>query len=249
MSIETYWKEYERQYSGDEWFEKVLVAARRRRVLESAARNPARHVLEIGCGMESLVSSWGPFEQFTIVEPVEEFCARARQAAPDGSEVTVLCGYLEEQTDALAERAPFDLIVASSLLHEVPDPRRLLVSIASLCSTSTVVHLNVPNVRSFHRLLALEMGQIADLFERSEMEKRFGRVTRFDRATLETMLHEAGFLVRHFETYFVKPFTHRQMEQIVDAKILPVEVIAALDRMAKYMPDLGCEMFVELTKR
>lgn len=249
MSTDHYLKEYEKQYTGVEWFEKTLVAARRRRVLESAARHASTRVLEIGCGMESLISRWPEFESFTIIEPVEDFCRRAQDAAPQGKNVAIFNGYLEAQTDALQKRAPFDLIVASSLLHEVPDPRKFLETLATLCSNKTVVHLNVPNVRSFHRLLALEMGEIHDLFEMSEMETRFGRTTRFDRSTLESMVLDAGFASRHFETYFVKPFTHRQMEQLIDSNILPTSVIGALDRMAQYMPDLGCEMFLEIIKQ
>jgi len=248
MSTSRYSQEYEKQYAGAEWFEQALVKARRRRVLESAGRNPSVRVLEIGCGLDPLVTSWPRFKRFTVVEPIEAFCDKTRAAAPADADVLVLQGYLEEQTAALAARAPFDLIVASSLLHEVPEPRQLLASIHALCTADTVVHLNVPNVRSFHRLLALEMGQIADLFEMSEMEQRFGRTTRFDRDTLTAMLREAGFSIRHFETYFVKPFTHRQMEQLVDTKILPPTVIDALDRMARYMPELGCEMYVEIVR-
>lgn len=243
-----YSQEYEKQYKGEEWFEQVLVKARRRRVLESAQRHPSRRVLEIGCGLDPLISSWPAFDQFTVVEPIAGFCDKTRAAAPAGADVVVLEGYLEEQVTALEARAPFDLIVASSLLHEVPDPRRLLASIRALAVADTVIHLNVPNVRSFHRLLALEMGQIEDIFSISEMEKRFERKTRFDRAKLYSLLNEEGFMVTRFETYFMKPFTHLQMEKIVDYKIVPNTMIDALDRMTKYAPELGCEMLVEAKK-
>ncbi len=138
MSTSRYSQEYEKQYAGAEWFEQALVKARRRRVLESASRNPSQRVLEIGCGLDPLVTSWPEFERFTVVEPIEAFCDKTRAAAPPDADVLVLQGYLEEQAAALAGRAPFDLIVASSLLHEVPDPRRLLASIHALCSAETM---------------------------------------------------------------------------------------------------------------
>jgi 2-polyprenyl-3-methyl-5-hydroxy-6-metoxy-1,4-benzoquinol methylase len=245
---EPYGSEYQKQYGGPEWFERTLVEVRRRKVLETAARHPSARVLEVGCGMESLVGVWPHPAVFTIVEPEPAFCERARTAASPGHDVTVVSGRLEDVVDAVAARAPFELIVASSLLHEVPDPRRLLSTLRQLADHQTVLHLSVPNVRSFHRLLALEMGQIQDLFEPSEMERRFGRTTRFDRVTLAGMVGEAGFSIRHFETYFVKPFTHRQMEAIVDGGIVDRAVLGALERMIRYMPDLGCEMFVELVR-
>jgi len=108
------------------------------------------------------------------------------------------------------------------------------------------VHFNVPNVRSFHRLLALESGLIGDLFEQSETERRFQRHTRFDRERLEALLRANGFEILDSATYFVKPFTHAQMDALVQSGTCGPEVIEGLDRMTKYMPDMGCEIYANV---
>jgi hypothetical protein len=87
---------------------------------------------------------------------------------------------------------------------------------------------------------------IDDLFEQSETEKRFQRRTRFDLPSLLAMVEENGFRVLASGTYFVKPFTHSQMEQLLRHGIIDMRIVDALDRMTAYMPDLGCEMFVEV---
>src|SRR5205814_3065939 len=99
--------------------------------------------------------------------------------------------------------------------HEVPVARVLLRAVHDVGDERTVVHVNVPNVRSFHRLLALEGGLIEDVFEPSEMERRFGRHDRFDAVSLQALLESEGFRPFAIGTYFVKPFTHAQMDAVL----------------------------------
>jgi SAM-dependent methyltransferase len=243
MDVNDYQRRYADQYSGKEWFETELVRIRRGETLASLARHPHGDVLEVGCGLEPLFEFVDEFERWTVVEPSPEFVRHAAERAGTHRNVVVVPGFLEDVAPSL--RA-FDFIVASSLLHEVPDPGRLLATMRSLCSETTIVHVNVPNVRSFHRLLAMEMGLIQDVFEPSEMERKFQRTTRFDQRRLRETCESAGFEIVKAATYFVKPFTHRQMEGLIDDGILERSVIDALVGMSKYMPDLGAEMYVDL---
>src|SRR4051812_11360306 len=207
-------KYFEQYASGG--FETILVRVRRGQVLDFLRRHPGARVLEVGCGLEPLFLFWNAFEAMTIVEPSAEFIAAARERAAGDPRIELRHAYLEDVAEDLGDAKP-DVIIVSSLLHEVPDPERLLASLRAVCSPGTIVHINVPNVRSFHRLLALEMGLIDDLFEQSEIEKRFHRHTRFDREKLHALLRGAGFDVLESGTYFVKPFTHAQMEALLSS--------------------------------
>jgi SAM-dependent methyltransferase len=257
MDIRDYTEKYAAHYrgSGPGWFEATLVGIRRRQVIASLERHRHARVLEVGCGMEPLFAYWTGFPRLTVVEPSPGFVANARALASAragsaaGAQVDVVQGFLEEVTEQLAGAAPLDFVVASSLLHEVGDPERFLRTLHTLATPETVLHINVPNVHSFHRLLALEMGLIADLFEQSETEKSFQRTTRFDRTKLEAMMVAAGFELLRFGTYFVKPFTHAQMERLIDEKILPPEAVLGFERMSTHLPDMGAEMFVEIRRR
>ena len=229
-------------------FETILVAVRREQVLRFLRRYAPRRVFEIGCGLEPLFLFWNDFDSLVVVEPSTEFVAAARERSAGEPRIEVVEAYLEDVAEDLAARRPHAIVV-SSLLHEVPDPSRLLASIAAVCGPDTVVHFNVPNVRSFHRLLALEMGVISDLFEQSETEKRFHRHTRFDRTKLDGMLAESGFDVLESGTYFIKPFTHAQMEVLVGCGAIDNRVIEGLNRMTHHLPDMGCEMFANARLR
>lgn len=228
-------------------FETVIVAIRRDQVLSFLHATSPRRVIEMGCGLEPLFLFSNNFDQWTIVEPSPEFAAAARQRAAGDPRIDIRKGYGEDLALEPATVPP-DAIIVSSLLHEVPEPERLLAAVRSLCGPHTFVHFNVPNVRSFHRLLALEMGLIADLFEESEMETRFHRHTRYDRETFEAALRGGGFIVVEFGTYFVKPFTHRQMDALLASKAFDRRIIEGLARMTKYLPEMGCEMFANVRR-
>ena len=244
VDMTDYSAQYLRQYD-QQSFETVLVGIRRDEVLRAVARHPHARVLEIGCGLEPLFTFADGWSRFTVVEPSEEFVRHARELADAREGVRVLQGFFEDVQPQL-EAGTFDLVIVSSLLHEVPDPRALLRAIRAVCGPDTVVHLNVPNMRSFHRLLAYEMGLIASIFEPSEIERRFQRHTRYDMPGLVALVEAEGFRVLDSGTYFVKPFTHGQMEAMLGAGIIDARVIDGLGRMVAHMPGMGCEMYVDL---
>ncbi len=245
VDMTDYSAQYLRQYD-QQSFETVLVGIRREEVLRAVARHPHARVLEIGCGLEPLFTFAQGWARFTVVEPSEEFVRHARELARAREGVRVLHGFFEDAQSEL-EPGSFDLVIVSSLLHEVPDPRALLRAIRAVCGRQTVVHLNVPNMRSFHRLLAYEMGLIGSIFEPSEIERRFQRHTRYDLPGLVSLVEAEGFRVLESGTYFVKPFTHGQMEGMLAGGIIDARVIDGLGRMTKHMPGMGCEMYVDLT--
>lgn len=240
--------DYEREYGGhyeQASFEPVMVRIRRQRVLQSIGEIRNRRVLEIGCGLDPVANYAIGAQKWVIVEPASRFADAARGSLADRSEVTVINGFFEEIARSVMSEG-FDIVVVSSLLHEVEEPARLLRAIRSVCGSETTIHINVPNVRSFHRLLAFEMGLIQDLFERSQTEERFQRKTRFDLQKLQELVGAEGFVVKDSGTYFIKPFTHHQMQTALDVAVIDEKVIEGLSAMIKHLPQMGCEIYVDL---
>jgi SAM-dependent methyltransferase len=245
-NADDYARRYAAQYDRAA-FETVIVAARRRRVLASVEAHSHRAMLEVGCGLEPLFPHVSGYDAYTVVEPAPEFAARARANAAGDERIRIVGATLETAAPTLS--MPFDFVVVSSLLHEVPDPRALLHAVRTVAPPGAVVHVNVPNVRSFHRLLGYEMGVIGDVFEASETERHFGRHSRFDRDTLLSLLDEEGFEALDWGTYFVKLFTHDQMDRLIASGIVPGSIVEGLERMTKYMPELGSEMYADVRVR
>ncbi len=248
IDMDDYSRKWLEESKKDVSFEFILTEVRRKQVLSSLSKYEHKNILEIGSGLLPLFP-YCDYEQYVIVEPSEEFVQYTKRLAAKKPNVLVIQGYIEDIYEELLDVGDFDFIIASSLLHEVPQPRRLLQSIFRLCKPQTVVHINCPNIYSFHRLLAYEMGLIGDISEKSKTEIDFQRHTRFDMRSLIRMVEEEGFQVLAQGTYFIKPFTNEQMEKIIANNIVSKEVITGLEHMTKYMPDMGCEMFVEVKIR
>jgi hypothetical protein len=238
---------YAQLYSEDPGFEREMVRVRRRHVLASMRRHAHAHVLEVGCALEPLFVHYDDRESHATVEPARTFFERAAELARGRSGVRVVRGTLEEVAPQLAG-TPFDFVVASGLLHEVREPEALLGAIASLCGAGTAVHVNVPNARSFHRLLAVEMGLIRDAFETSELGAKLHRRRELDETSLRAMVERAGFRVLRFETFALKPFTHEQMQKLLASGWFPEGLVDGLDRMVAHAPGLGSEMSVEMVR-
>jgi 2-polyprenyl-3-methyl-5-hydroxy-6-metoxy-1,4-benzoquinol methylase len=151
----------------------------------------------------------------------------------------------------LLEQAPpelrpggFDLIVLSSLLHEISDPQHLLQALHRHCHASSVVHVNVPNAHSLHRLLAVEMGLIEDPFELSATQKQMQQHSTFDLDNLTELLRQQGFEVQSSGSYFIKPFTHAQMQDLYDRGYLTDAHLEGLFRLTRHMPEFGSEIYI-----
>lgn len=236
---------YQAEYLANYGFERHMVRYRRKLVLERIAEHRHDRILEVGCGLEPLFEHLDDWRSYTIVEPGREFAARASAKIPAGRDVLVHQGILEDAAVALHGRA-FDLIVVSSLLHEVQEPARLLTAVRALCGPDTVVHINVPNARSLHNVLAVKMGLLADVFGRSPLADTMQRTGTFDLAALTDLVATAGFSVVANGTYFLKPFTHGQLQRMLEQQIIDERVLDALFDVVAELPGLGAELYVDV---
>jgi SAM-dependent methyltransferase len=224
-------------------FEPVQIHYRRRLVLARVAARAPRRLLEIGCGEAPLFTDL-PDVESVVIEPTAAFAAGARALAVDRPDVVVVED-LAERVDPASVGGGFDLVVLSCLLHEVPDPQLLLAAARRLCAPGGVLHVNVPNARSMHRLLAVAMGLIPSPTTRSETQQRMQQRSIYDAEGLEAELRTAGFAVCERGSLFVKPFTHAQMQRLVDDGFLTPELLDGLDVLAGQLPGLGSELWVE----
>jgi SAM-dependent methyltransferase len=211
-------------------------------VLARIAAHTPHRLLEIGCGEAPLFPDL-PGVESVVVEPTPAFAEAARRLAAGRPDVTVIEDYAEQV--APGSLGSFDMVILSCLLHEVPDPARLLAAARGSCLPGGVVHVNVPSARSLHRLLAVAMGLIPHPATESETQRTMQQRTVYDGDSLEAELARAGLRVLDRGSILVKPFTHAQMQHLVDEQFLTPELLEGLDRLAELLPDLGSEIWVD----
>lgn len=239
--------QYQSAYMADYGFESVMVHYRRELLLERLDKLRPGVVVEIGCGSELLYDTWlqrgGSAECWIIVEPSEQFYEIA--ANSNLPNLHAIRGYFERSVLKVKEYLPKqpDMVICSSLLHEVPSAPDLLAAIQKILGNFSLLHLNVPNSESLHRRLAKAMGFIADTKSISDRNSRLLQHRVYDMQSLKADLEASGLSVIEEGGCFVKPFTHSQMEKI--APVLGEHILRGLYLLGKEMPELASEIFVE----
>lgn len=236
---------YQGAYSASS-FEVIQAQYRKRLLLELLETHQPKRILEVGCGWDTIANSWQGFEHLCIVEPGSEFAQKARQDTAHNTKISVVQHFLE---DADLQAGDYDLILLSSLLHEVPDVEAFMLSAKALCSAETLVHVNVPNAKSMHRLLALEMGLIDTLYAPSELQKTFNQPRIFDLQSLKTLADLTGFEVVSEGSFFMKPFTHAQMHTLAQTGFANQAMLDGLWALTKHFPENGSEIYINLKRK
>lgn len=236
---DTYAAQYAREYD----YEQTMVFFRRRLLLERLHQLDPQTVLEVGCGLEPLFAHDPKERLYTVVEPSSQFFAAAqKRRRPEATRI--YCASLEACSTQLMG-SEFDLIVLSGLLHEVEDCAGFLACVRQLCGPGTRVHVNVPNSHSLHRQLGLAAGFMAALEEPSARALRLDQRRSFDQNQLAATLVGSGFQVVEQGGYFLKPFTHDQMNQLMTTQENRQQIEFGLYQLGRQYPELASEIYCE----
>ena len=230
-------------------FEETMAAIRKKTVLKFLSTYNSKTLLEIGCGNDSIVNHYRRFENAIIVEPSKVFFERLRHLKiAQLRKVVCVNDFFSAELKSIVDFGKVDAILVSALLHEVPSPEKLLNDIFEVAPAQTVIHINVPNANSFHRLLALEASLIKDVNELSAQQIKLNQLFTFNLTMLEKLVTSCGFKIIEKGSFFIKPFTHLQMHHIKNHELFNDNIILGLENMIKYFPDNGAEIFVNAVK-
>ena len=244
-------EDYAAKYLVDMEFERYLITARQDRCLEFLDSHKPGSVLEVGCGPDLLIDRFdlaaSSIHQWMVVEP--SFYADGTAARMAGSaKIGLTRGYLEDQVEPLRAAAPagYDVVMLSGLLHETSNPATMLATSHALLRPGGHLFVSVPNAKSFHRLLAVEMGLMETATQLSTRNIELGQPTVFHRETLEALVREAGFEAPDYSGYMFKPFSNDQMAQLVT--LFGSEIVQGLNRLGRNFPEHAAEIAIVARK-
>ena len=223
-------------------FEKVMVEIRRKTVIKNILKYRHHNILEIGCGLSPLFLHFNDYQSMTVVEPSRDFFQNALTKSLNDTRINCYHGYAEEYAKSVSN-PKFDFIILSGVLHEVEDPLSFLFEIKPLCSVQSVIHINVPNAFSLHRILGKEMGKISSVSEVSTFGKKMQVNNVFSLESLKKLLETSGFSIIDDSSYFIKPFTHQQMQLCITNGIITEEVLQGLCNLESHLPGMGAEIY------
>jgi 2-polyprenyl-3-methyl-5-hydroxy-6-metoxy-1,4-benzoquinol methylase len=223
-------------------FEAEQEKFRRQIVLEQIKKYQPRSVLEIGCGRLPLFPSLSDSIYCCVIEPAAQFFHAARELSVARKNVNVLHGTVEEY--AISETRLFDMVICSCLLHEIENPKRFMNSLLRFCDDNSIVHINVPNANSLHRLLAVEMGLMLNVKEFTSTQNAMQQHATHDLESLCSSAISHGLFIIDSGSYFIKPFAHAQMAWLRDQGFLTDTMLTGLNRLTKHFPGNGSEIFI-----
>ena len=237
---------YQKSYSNEYNFEKYLVKYRMMQLKDLILEIQPRNIIEIGCGIDLLSTYiskyYDDYSQWLIIEPAPEFASKATCAQTN--KLCVINDFFENCISEIMSKfnSDIDLVICSSLLHELPDISSMLSSIYKISSCSTKIIFTLPNAGSLHRRIAVEMGLIDNVFEISDRGILMQQNHVFNLSTFSKYLIGSNFKVINSGGYFIKPFSHTQMDSITEH--LGIEVLDGLNLMGRRLPDLACEFWI-----
>lgn len=242
VDIEAYGKQFLTDYQEND-FEVTLTKYRKKKIKEIMQRYNTSRVLEVGCGMEPFFLTYENFDYMAVVEPASVLYNSAKKYSESTSlNVEVIHDFVQNRVEELKEKR-FDFILLVGLIHEVENADELVAAIKNICHKETKVIVTTNNPNSFHLTLAYESGLIPELGILTDKARSFQRHKVFSMEDMKDLMKANSFVVLEEGSYFVKPFSHKQMKQLLDYNIITKDVLDGFDKMIKYMPELGAENY------
>ena len=203
-----------------------------------AARVKGKSVLELGCADGVITEMLVPLAaRLEIVEGAAAYARAIRAKVP--ATVAVHQALFEE---FLPEK-PFDVVIMASVLHHIVEPAILLRRIRDWLVPGGRLMITVPNMSSMHRRLGVLMGHLPEVDAPTERNRFYGQPGRFTKERLSALALQSGYDVSECFGFFLKPFSHAQMERLDPSP----ELVGALFELGRQFEDLACQIFLEAT--
>jgi 2-polyprenyl-3-methyl-5-hydroxy-6-metoxy-1,4-benzoquinol methylase len=107
----------------------------------------------------------------------------------------------------------YDTIVMGHVLEHISEPVPLLKKIYSWLSSDGVLLISVPNAKSIHRTVAVEMGLLESIYTLNNRDRELGHYRVYDMDALKNDVSNAGFKILDSGGIFLKPVSNKQIEE------------------------------------
>jgi SAM-dependent methyltransferase len=231
-------------------FERIMETFRVKKIKEIASTiqlSDVRQILEIGPGYNSLADTLWQNSQWTLLEPSKDLFALNVKKFESRTNVQILNHSLEEYLATLGENR-FEMVLLSSVLHELDSPIEALRQIHHCLPVGSKMLIVVPNNQSVHRQFGVTLDILKDTNSQTSTEKLMQQKANYSISSLDELLVLAGFKSVYTCTSFVKPHTHKQMQEWVDSKRLSSDDLDHLYNLSFAFHPFNAEIFMMVEK-
>lgn len=225
-------------------FERILERYRYERVvkiLKLIDQDNLKRILEIGPGLNSFCRHFSGEVVKDVVEPID-YLYDLQIPKNDTKKINFLNIDIESFLEVTNEK--YDLIIASSVLHEIQNLRLVLSKLVSKLSIGAYIIIVVPNNQSIHRLIGLDMGITKQLHELTSMENDMQQFHSFSMKSLSEVILDLGLKIVRLETGFLKFLPHKVLDNLIENELLEEAEFAIFDKLSQFLPTYGAEIFL-----
>jgi 2-polyprenyl-3-methyl-5-hydroxy-6-metoxy-1,4-benzoquinol methylase len=227
-------------------FERVQEHYRKRKIIEwlSNYKNIEIDTLEIGCGEDSIFNYWSHEGKKIIVEPIIELLF-SRKNLLDGKQVEKINNRIEEKVTDF--EASFDVIILSSLIHEIENPVYFLSLVKKMIKRNGKILVVTNNKLSIHRILGVNLGVLMNLDSKTDTEKIMQHKTgAFSKIELQKLVKECKMKIKRIETFSPKILPHSMMKDALVSGCIDEKFLDQMYSLIQWIPDFGSEIIIEM---
>jgi SAM-dependent methyltransferase len=232
-------------------FERILEEFRKRKLLEISANfewGLSENILEVGPGYNSICSDIFPDSKKIILEPSIELYQHNRKIIPKDLRTDIFNLDIKSYS-RLHNRLDFDIVFLSSVLHEFTDPITEMQILIRMIKSGGHLVIVVPNNESIHRQFGVTMGILKSTSSQTSTEKIMQQNNNYSIESLTTFVNLFNLDVAYFDTSFVKPHTHSQMQNWSDLGEINKEDLEYLYSLSPLFHPFNAEIFMIVTKK
>jgi trans-aconitate methyltransferase len=232
-------------------FEKTFEIYRHKKIIELiAATNIEKlnNLLEIGPGLNPIFSNLKEFEIVHVLEPIKVFYQSNKEEFSKKQAIKFFNCTLGEFYESSHKSTSYDLILLSSVLHEIPNYIQALEQCFSMLSQGGKIIIIVPNNKSLHRMIGEQSGIHPTGEALTKTEIIMQQNTSFSVESLRLHLEKIGFETLSIKTEFIKIFPHHVMQELIDKKMLNEKTLDFFSETSSLIPNFGAEIFYLGTK-
>ena len=225
-------------------FERTQEKFRKRKILELISEHNAEagKLLEVGPGLNPLFPFLNKYDYAIALEPINEIFRWLTESHSKKTNLEIVNSDLEKFIFDNQD-VKFDTVILSSVLHEIPNPEKILKMIHSVLTAGGQLFVVVPNNQSVHRLTGEKIGITKSLNELTETEKTMQQFSSYSPQLLSNQLENHGFKNIEIVTNFIKPLPHSGMQEAIDKFLMSEDDLEFLYRLSDLMPGFGSEIF------
>ncbi|OHA71303.1 MAG: hypothetical protein A3H01_01580 [Candidatus Wildermuthbacteria bacterium RIFCSPLOWO2_12_FULL_40_9] len=196
-------------------------------------------LLDLGCSYGRIAKALS-FD-FKSIVAVDGSDALINQAKKENTVRNI--SYHVSLIEDLEIKSKFDVVLLSFILEHVAEPQKILKKATQFLKSKGVLFIMVPNAESLHRRVGKAMGIIKKLDELTITDINHGHRRVYTLKTLEKEIGSVGLNINKKGTFFIKPFSNKQMEKF-DPKICD-----AFYEVGKDLQGLGSMLFVLASRK